>query len=91
MTPTSPKKSVTGLAELIANRAVAAATTTQNNGNDDSSPQLLRCDNPVPAGYIVPFPRGAVGPQYVVIKGVQPGIYSDWYATFSAFILLLHP
>jgi hypothetical protein len=100
MAPTSnsPKKSFTALAELIANQAVAAAGTAHNsrshNGNDndddDSLPKILRRDEPGPENYIAPFTRGAVGEKYVVIKGVKPGIYSDWYAS-SVFLLLPRP
>lgn len=46
---------------------------------DDKSSKRLRTDNVVPRDYIPPFFPEEVGRKYVVIRGIQPGIYCNRY------------
>lgn len=83
-------KSFTGLARLIASQAAATAKPNDgehkgyNDGDDEDEgfcPLYLRSRiNEAATGpdYIPPFTVGAVGRQYVVVKGIKPGIYSNW-------------
>lgn len=48
-------------------------------------PKRLRLDKDGPPDYIAPFTRGAIGHTFVVIKGIKPGIYSDWYVGVSIY------
>jgi hypothetical protein len=84
LTSTAPKP-FTGLAELINRQAAAAngpdnvAAAVSDDEEDHPVAKRLCVEPPASPDYIPPFTSGAIGEKYVVIKGVKPGIYSDWY------------
>lgn len=63
-------------------RPTSNSTTRLREDDDDggNSSKRFRTDNDVLRDYIPPFFPEEVGRKYVVIRGVQPGIYCDWYA-----------
>lgn len=86
--PNAPKPLI-ALAELLAKQAAPSPTVTPTNPDDadscsDEDDELppakrLRVHSPIPDDYIRPFAAGAVGDKYIVVKGIKPGIYDNWY------------
>lgn len=87
-----PANNSTDLAGHLAEQGVAEAGSNapnstcaddnDNDSTDDEAPPRKRLrpeHSNSSADYIPPFTQGAVGKKYVVVKGIKPGIYSDWW------------
>jgi hypothetical protein len=51
----------------------------EDEDDNGKASKCLRTDNVVPRDYIPPFFPEEVGRKYVVIRGIQPGIYCNRY------------
>jgi len=79
MTDTNiPANNFTGPVELLASQGAAACADSDSDNKAPSCKRLRPNHSSSSPDYILRFTQGAIGQKYVVIKGIKPGIYSDW-------------